>query len=752
MKMTYDLLTEKANELIERLRRLRIKVGTKDYEFVYTYPPLYSLKPIAKGAYNDIFSPDPIKNASLYFHIPFCKSMCDYCYYYKIKVKPGDGGIADYLGYLSKEVELFMKNSEISTIDSIYIGGGTPLLLNDNQLRRLFLIIGRIIKNLGDNKFEFTIETTPEMLLQKDIDARLRLLEKSGINRLSIGIQTFDGCILGKVRRDYVDTEKFKTIINDIRKKISNINIDLIYGLPGQTFESIKKDIEIATGLDIPSITYYRLWFKESVSPVKPFMEYYDVNAFPKAAEIVAMKIFISDLLENAGYNEYMSSWYIRNQANKNKYQEKCWRNSPYIGFGVGAYSFLNNVQFKNRCFLDDYYDDLSDGLLPICSKYELENDEIKMRELMLGLKFRNGIEIDQTILTPDIKDKLKVLCNEKLLENEKSGRIRFTKDGYYVADDICRYLFNPRHILQEGEHRYCVCGLERRNIWKEEINVYKSESFDKNQYKQIMKIPEDHLNRMMSCIETFLNNSLLLNSTRDEINVLSLGVGDGRIEIPFYKLLERQCNKKRIKVRAYDINEDLFSDFKAACKKINSINFEFNNKDIIYEVFKPGCKFDIITMFNFLYHLDKPAAFRLLKRLEAVLREDSIVMLSFSGGWLGSLYERDEPNLEILKKIKHCLNIGYFESYITNWVHEYFCHGWKGHMHEFNWPLSLTYEEFLQTIKGPPRIFGFSELIERNYPSLLSLPDDAGLQEEPKLWMGELLLIAQRIAKRKEI
>lgn len=752
MKMTYDLSTQKANELIERLRQLRIKVGTKDYEFVYTYPPLYSLKPIAKGAYNDIFSSGPINNASLYFHIPFCKSVCDYCYYYKIKVRPGDGAINDYLSYLSKEVELFVKNSEISTIDSIYIGGGTPLLLNDNQLRSLFLIIGSIIKESRDNKFEFTIETTPEMLLQKDFDARLGLLDENGINRLSIGIQTFDDCILRKVKRPHIDTEKLKTIINDISKKISNINIDLIYGLPGQTFESIKKDIEIATSLDIPSITYYRLWFKESVSPVKPFMEYYDPSAFPEAAEIVAMKILISELLENKGYKEYMSSWYIRNEANKNKYQEKCWRNSPYIGFGVGTYSFLNNIQFKNRCFLDDYYDDLSEGLLPICSKYKLENDEIIMRELMLGLKFRNGIEIDQNILTTDIKNKLKVLCNEKLLENEESGRIRFTKDGYYVADDICRYLFNPRHILKEGEHRYCVCGLERRNIWKEEINVYKSESFGKNQYKEIMKIPEDHLNRMMSCIETFLNNSLFLNSRGDEINVLSLGVGDGRIEIPFYNLLERQCNGKRINVRAYDINEDLFSDFKAACKKINSINFEFNNKDISYEVFKSECKFDIITMFNFLYHLDKPAAFRLLKKLEALLMEDSIAMLSFSGGWLGSLYERDEPNLEILKRIKHCLNTGYFESYITNWVHEYFCHGWKGHMHEFNWPLLLTYKEFLQTIKGHPPIFGFSELIERNYPSLLSLPDDPGLQEEPKLWMGELLLIAQRIAKRKEI
>ena len=264
----------------------------------------------------------------IYIHIPFCNSICSYCDFCKFLYNKK--WVDNYLNALQKEINKNYKNELVRTI---YIGGGTPSSLNIGELNKLFDII-KIFKK--DKKIEFTFECNIE-----DInEPKLELLKNNGVNRISIGVESFNDKYLKFLGRNY----KSKDIMNRIdlvKKYFDNINIDLIYALPNQTLEELESDIDKFLSLDIDHISTYSLI-------IEPNTKLY-INKTKNIDEEKDFEMYnlICNKLKNKGYNHYEISNFSK-ESFESKHNLIYWNNLEYYGFGAGASGYINNIRYDN--------------------------------------------------------------------------------------------------------------------------------------------------------------------------------------------------------------------------------------------------------------------------------------------------------------------------------------------------------------------------------------------------------------------
>ncbi|MBE6139019.1 MAG: radical SAM family heme chaperone HemW [Firmicutes bacterium] len=353
---------------------------------------------------------------SAYIHIPFCDTICSYCDF--CKFIRNDEWINKYLNALEKEINTKYKGEILNTI---YIGGGTPSCLNLEQLIKLF----SIIKVLNRNKeYEFTFECNIENIT-KD---KLKLLYDNGVNRLSIGIQTFNEKYLTFLNRNHTKQEIIEKI--NLAKEIGfkNINIDLIYGLPNQTLEELNEDIEEFLKLNITHISTYSLI-------IEPNTKIY-INNYNNIDEDIDFEMYklICNKLKDNGYNHYEISNFSK-VGYESKHNLTYWNNNEYYGFGLGASGYIDNIRYENTRSFNRY---LSGEYVK--ESHKLDLNEIIENEFILGLRKINGInkEIFKNKYNKDIKN-IEVVnklleCNN-LLEDEKN--IYINPDYIYVSNDI---------------------------------------------------------------------------------------------------------------------------------------------------------------------------------------------------------------------------------------------------------------------------------------------------------------------------
>lgn len=306
----------------------------------------------------------------IYIHIPFCKDICYYCDFCKVKY---DYLLASkYLTYLKKEfIQLDIKKDDIETI---YIGGGTPSILDDNLLSDLFYFINA---KQYPNLKEFTIEINPNDLNDKN----LSLFIKSGVNRISIGVQSFNNDILKSINR----THNKNNIINCLqlldKYNFTNINIDLILGFNNQSIDTIISDLEIIKHYDIKHISCYSLIIEDGT---------YFSNINYSKNEDVDIEVFVRNyLVEQLGYIHYEVSNYAK-KGFESKHNLLYWNNQKYYGIGLGAVSYIDNYRCYNTKSITNY----NKGLLN--RKYEFYNNKNELLKDEIILKFRlfNGIDI----------------------------------------------------------------------------------------------------------------------------------------------------------------------------------------------------------------------------------------------------------------------------------------------------------------------------------------------------------------------
>lgn len=306
----------------------------------------------------------------VYIHIPFCKDICNYCDFCKMYYNKKY--VEKYLYRLGEEIKERYKGE---VIKSIYIGGGTPSVLDLSELEELLKLIEIFQKS--DN-YEYTIECNVETI---DLE-KLKLFKKYGINRLSFGVQSFDSEIIKKLGRHH-DRELVVKTINLAKNYFKNISIDLIYGV-NEDIEIVRKDIDSFLELDICHVSCYSLILEENTKMY--------LSGWKNISEEIDLEMFkiINDKLKEKGYCHYEISNYAK-VGYESWHNKNYWLNGIYYGFGLGAVSYLDNNRISNtknmRKYLEGMYQDM-------CI-YEDINIR-KENDLILGLRLISGIDIDK--------------------------------------------------------------------------------------------------------------------------------------------------------------------------------------------------------------------------------------------------------------------------------------------------------------------------------------------------------------------
>lgn len=356
---------------------------------------------------------------SAYIHIPFCDTICSYCDFCKYLKK--EEWVYNYLNSLSLEIKQKYNNEKLKTI---YIGGGTPSSLNIDELNKLFDIL-KILKK--DKDIEFTFECNIENITKE----KLELLYKNGVNRLSIGVQTFNTKYLKLLNRKHTK-EEVKEKINLIKQiGFKNINIDLIYALSGQTIEELNDDIDLFLDLDIPHISTYSLI-------IEPHTKLYIDNIKEIDEDIdYSMYELICDKLKEHGYIHYEVSNFAK-EGYSSKHNLTYWNNECYYGFGLGASGYLNNIRYDNTRSINNY----------LKGDYTLNNniltkEEIISNEFILGLRKIKGINKEDFFNKYNIDIKSIDIVNKLLKEN----KLIEDKKNIYINN---KYIYTSNNILIE--------------------------------------------------------------------------------------------------------------------------------------------------------------------------------------------------------------------------------------------------------------------------------------------------------------
>ncbi len=353
---------------------------------------------------------------SCYIHIPFCKTICSYCdfckFYYNKK------WILNYLNSLKREINLYYSGEMLKTL---YIGGGTPTSLDYDELKYLLEILKTI--KLEKN-YEYTIEANVETL---DLD-KIKLLKEYGVNRISIGVESIVPKNINFLERHHTKDE-VKNIINLLKEEgISNINIDLIYALPNQSINDLKKDLDFFISLDIPHISTYSLI-------IEPHTKLH-LNNCCNIDEYLDFKMYnyICKLLKEQGYKHYEVSNFSK-EGFESKHNLVYWDNDNYYGFGVGASGYIGNTRYDNTRSINKYLDgDYRYSLNKLDFNTKVEN------EFILGLRKINGINkcdfFNKYQINIDNLDIIKRLKKEEKILDD--GKNVFINPNYiYISNQI---------------------------------------------------------------------------------------------------------------------------------------------------------------------------------------------------------------------------------------------------------------------------------------------------------------------------
>ncbi len=374
--------------------------------------------------------------AGIYLHIPFCKQACTYCnFHFSTSLKQKEA----FINALLKEI----KNCEISdtassTIETIYFGGGTPSLLSIEEIHKILAAL--------QNKF--TVSVTTEITLEANPDdiskEKLLLWKTAGINRLSIGLQSFDEVELKWMNRAHNSSEAYRTL--DLVKEagFTNYSVDLIYGSNLQTNEILKHNLETLTNAGVPHISAYAL----TVEPKTALQHFINANKeapvnTDKQAE--QYEILMEHLLAN-GYEAYEISNFSK-PGFRSRHNSSYWQGKPYYGFGPSAHGFNGSNKRSWNVANNNIYIDALENNKSFTEEEVLNETQQLNEQIMIALRLLEGISLQkiqekfgEKILN-ELNKKAKKYIKEELLTSE-SGHLKLTRKGRFLADGISADLF----------------------------------------------------------------------------------------------------------------------------------------------------------------------------------------------------------------------------------------------------------------------------------------------------------------------
>lgn len=367
--------------------------------------------------------------AGIYIHIPFCRRKCYYCDFYKTvntSLKP------KFIGALKTEIVQRKSYLENEPVETIYFGGGTPSVLSNNEL-------AEILKTLHDNfviahTLEITFEANPDDLSKEYLDE----IYQAGVNRLSIGIQSFNNDILKKMNRRHDAVQAVEAVENAAKTGFNDISVDLIYGLPGLTINQWKSDLKKVFELPVQHLSAYHLTYHEGTA----FYTWLKKGTLRELSEAESVSQFqaLTEMAKKKGFEQYEISNFAKDRK-YSKHNSAYWLGVKYLGLGPSAHSFNGFSRRWNIASAESYIKAMESGLS--CSEEEILSENNRYNEYILTrIRTVWGVSIEE------LKSRFGSEKEEWFLKNIEKYRVTglvkqqnhiysLTEKGMFVSDDI---------------------------------------------------------------------------------------------------------------------------------------------------------------------------------------------------------------------------------------------------------------------------------------------------------------------------
>jgi len=365
---------------------------------------------------------------ALYIHIPFCISKCIYCDFNSIIVQ--SQVVDEYLDAIRSELQTI--NGEYS-FTTVYIGGGTPTVLNEIQLSKLLNTISEHVDI--SNIREYTIEANPGTLN----DEKILALKNSQVNRISVGVQSFNDKYLKLLGRIHSAKEAKDILFNLRENGFENISIDLIYGYPAQTLNEWKMDLNECLKLSPVHISAYCLSYERGT----PLVGMMDTGKLIRLSEEEELKMYerTNDFLSNKGYLRYEISNFAK-PGRECLHNTVYWENREYVGIGAGAFSYINGERYCKIKNVKEYISTVKSKKSLICFSEKLPQEKRASEILIMALRMTSGISKKEFFnrsgldLTELFGKQVNMLTQAGLI-NFDDERIKLTRKGLTVADSV---------------------------------------------------------------------------------------------------------------------------------------------------------------------------------------------------------------------------------------------------------------------------------------------------------------------------
>lgn len=368
---------------------------------------------------------------SAYLHIPFCEHICYYCDFNKVFIEGQP--VDEYIDMLIREMSFLKEEVSAHPLSTMYIGGGTPTSLSAKQLEKLMIGIHEQLPLASG--VEFTVEANPGDLTADKIS----VLKNYGVNRLSMGVQSFDDRLLKKIGRKHTASDVFDTMRLLEKSGLNNVSIDLIYALPGQSLESFQDSLDKALSLDLPHYSLYSLILENQTV-------FYNLARqgrlhLPDEDEEGDMFDLAASFMEAHGRKQYeVSNFAI--PGKESQHNLVYWNNEEYYGLGAGASGYLDGVRYRNFGPIQQYMQPLKEQKRPIRDEEILTEQARMEEELFLGLRKREGVsytlfyEKFNQSLDEVFGNVIEELVAEKLLVKD-TQHIALTRRGLALGNNV---------------------------------------------------------------------------------------------------------------------------------------------------------------------------------------------------------------------------------------------------------------------------------------------------------------------------
>jgi putative oxygen-independent coproporphyrinogen III oxidase len=364
-----------------------------------------------------------IEHPGLYVHVPFCRTKCPYCDFFSLTSL---SLTAQWLDGILREAVIYRDRFE--GFDSLYLGGGTPSLLNGSQLSTLTDGLFRHFSFSPGS--EMTIEANPDDIT----DEKLGLLKDLGFNRMSLGVQSFDDRDLRILKRRH-SAQRSERAVERIRAAgFTNLSLDLIYGVPGQSESAWIRTLRKALAFNPEHLSCYQM----TIPAGTPFGEMLARGEIMSPGEERERAFFLltAEILEERGYIHYEISNFARGRSFEARHNRKYWHHVPYLGLGPSAHSFSDGSRWWNRRSLPDYCRALSLGTPPVAGMERLSHEQRHLENLYLGFRTRDGVGRNLLADRPGADKILRDLAGSGLITFQ-GEKVIPTREGFLVADSL---------------------------------------------------------------------------------------------------------------------------------------------------------------------------------------------------------------------------------------------------------------------------------------------------------------------------